>query len=287
LTTRPDGGPALTAEHAVHLDTVEFEGHRYVAAADLGLGRPVPLMVHGNARVYLSLVHSVAEELIGGPLPKVEDYGYTARGRASIDVPALRLGGATFDGIRDVPVFDFSDEPNAPVQGMLGARFLTSARAAVDFASNTLLLGVAASDEPDPTLLARGYRAVRTVALPDGRMTIDVFFPAIERTISITLSTVADALMLHRQFFEGHVPMRPAGLDHSPSGTSPAIFASERVGFEVEGMAFESAASFQDLAEYGNVTEAELQTAGMVGFDWMRAHGAVLDYANRYLYFLT
>lgn len=277
----------IASEHVLSLETVEFAGHRYVVAADLGLGRSVPLMVHGNARVFLSLSHAVAEELTGGPLPKVEDYGYTARGQASVDVPALRVDGATFEGIRDVPVFDFTDEPNAPVQGMLGTRFLTSSRAAVDFSSDALLLGVAASEEPDQALLMRGYRAVRTVGLPDGRMTIEVFFSSIERAIPITLSTVADALTLHRPLFEGRVTMQPAGLDHSPSGTSPAVFTNEGVAFEIAGAAFASAASFQDLAEYGNVAEAELETFGMLGFDWMHAHGAVLDYANRYLYLKT
>jgi hypothetical protein len=34
-----------------------------------------------------------------------------------------------------------------------------------------------------------------------------------------------------------------------------------------------------------NVAESELETAGMLGFDWMHAHGAVLDYANGRLYF--
>ncbi len=277
----------IAAEHTVHLDTVEFAGNRYVAAADLGFDRPVPLMVHGNARVYLSLVHAVAEELAGGPLAKVENYGYTARGKASIDVPAMRLGGATFVGLRDVPVFDFIDDPNPPVQGMLGTRFLTGARAAVDFSSDVLLLGVAASDEPDPALIARGYQAVRTSALADGRMTIDVAFPSIERALPITLSTVADALTLHRPLFGGRVAMHAARLDHSPSGTSPETFAAERVAFEIVGTTFETAASFQDLAEYGKVTEAELETFGMLGFDWMRAHGAVLDYANRILYLRT
>ena len=277
----------IAAEHTIQLETVEFAGHRYVAAADLGLGRPVPLMVHGNARVFLSLVHAVAEELLGGPLAKVEEYGYTARGKASIDVRAMRLAGATFEGLNDVPVFDFSDAPDPPVEGMLGTRFLRAARAAVAFSSDELLLGVAASDEPDPALVERGYRVVRTVALADGRMSIDVVFPSIERAIPITLSTVANALMLHRPVFDRRVAMQAAGLDHSPSATSPEVFTAEQVAFEIEGAAFASVASFQDLAEYGKVSEPELETAGMLGFDWMRAHGAVLDYANRYLYFLT
>jgi hypothetical protein len=287
LNTCPDGDPATAAEHPVHLDTVEFEGHRYVASADLGVGRSIPLMVHGNARVLLSVVHEVAEELIGRPVPKLDDYGYSARGRGSIDVPVLRLGGATFGPFEGVPVFDFGDVQNAPVQGMLGTNFLTSSRAAVDFASDVLHLGVAASGAPDPAVLARGYQAVRTVALADGRMTIDVAFPSIGRTVPITLSTVANALTLHRPTFEGRVGMRPAGQDHSPSGTSPETFTSENVAFEIEGTPFEAQVSFHDLAEYGNVPEADLQSFGVLGFDWMRAHGAVLDYANQYVYFAT
>jgi hypothetical protein len=277
--------PVIAAEHTVHLDTVEFEGHRYVAAGDLGLGRPVPLMVHGNARVYLSLVHAVAEQLLGQPVPKLEDYGYTTRGRGSIDVPQMRLGDAAFDGLDDVPVFDFSDAPDAPVQGMLGTRFLMSAHAAVDFSSDSLLLGVTATEEPDPGLLARGFRVVPTVDLPDGRMTLDVVFPALGRAVPITLSTVANALTLHRPLLEGMVAMRAAGLDHSPSGTTPDVFTSEGVAFEVAGAAFETTASLQDLAEYANVAEAELQAYGMLGFDWMHARRAVLDFANRRCYF--
>ena len=277
----------IASEHVLHLDTVEFAGHRYVATADLGLGRSVPLMVHGNARVFLSLSHAVAEELTGGPLPKVEDYGYTARGKASVDVPMMRLGGALFEALHDVPVFDFSEDPDSPVQGMLGTRFLTSARAAVDFSSDALLLGVPSTDEPDPALLARGYAAVRTVALADGRMVTDVFFPSIERSLLITLSTVAGALMLHRPLFEGRVAMHVAGFDHSPSGTSPELFTAERMAFEIDGSAFEAMASFQNLAEYGKVAESELEISGMLGFDWMRARAAVLDYANRFLYFRT
>ena len=275
----------IAAEHAVHLDTVEFEGNRYVAAVELGLARSVPLIVHGNARVALSLDHAVAEQLTGGPVAKLEDYGYSARGRGSIGVPALRLGGATFGPFESVPVFDFGDAPDPPVQGMLGTRFLTSARAALDFGSDSLLLGVAGTAEPDAGLLALGYRAVPTIALPDGRLTIDVHFPSIGRAIPITLSTVANALTLHRPLFEGKVAMEPAGLDHSPSGTDPAVFTSEGVAFEIAGVAMDAPASFQDLAEYGNVAEAELETVGMLGFDWMRAHRAVLDYANRRCYF--
>ena len=35
------------------------------------------------------------------------------------------------------------------------------------------------------------------------------------------------------------------------------------------------------------MAESDLASDGMLGFDWMRARGAMLDYANRFLYFRT
>jgi hypothetical protein len=46
-----------------------------------------------------------------------------------------------------------------------------------------------------------------------------------------------------------------------------------------------SPASFEDLAEYADVPEPELESFGMLGYDWMKQHEAVLDYTNRVLYF--
>lgn len=285
--SRGDGSTSIDAEHVVPLTTVVFSGHRYVASADLGLPRPVPLMVHGNARVYLSLVHAVAERLLGGPVSKLEEYGYSPRGKGQIDVSSLRLGGALFEDIPAVPVFDFTDAPDeldAPVRGMLGTRFLTSARAAVDFTSDSLLLGVARSDGPEGRL-APGYRHVPIRVGVDGRVTIDARFPAIDRVVPITPSTVANALTLHAPLFAGNVAMTPSARDRSPSGTSPEVFKSERVEFEIAGTPCRAEASFEDLAEYGNVAADDLASYGMLGYDWMREHRAVIDYANLVLSF--
>ena len=277
--------PALEAEHSVPLTTVSFSGNRYVALADLGLPQRVPLMVHGNGRVYLSVVHAVAEQINGGPVPKLEEYGYTDRGKGSIDIGTLRLGGAVFDGVADVPVFDFSDAPDGPVQGMLGTRFLIAARAAVDFASDSLLLGVRLDAVPSQILIRRGYVPVPMQAAGDGRVTIDVRFPAIDRVLPITPSTVANALTLHAPLFAGSIEMVSSTTDQSPSGTSPEVFTSDGVAFEIAGVDCRADASLQDLAEYGKVPESELGSYGMLGFDWMKDHEAVIDYANLVLSF--
>ncbi len=73
--------------------------------------------------------------------------------------------------------------------------------------------------------------------------------------------------------------------DRSPSGTTPDVFTADAVEFEVGGVRSRDAASFEDLAEYANVTALDLASYGMIGFDWMRRHRAILDYANRRLSF--
>jgi hypothetical protein len=242
-------------------------------------------MVHGNGRVYLSLTHTIAAELIGGPVPKRDDYGYTTRGRGVIDVASLRVAGFELGPLEDVPVFDFGEPGAVPFEGMLGTRFLVAERAAVDFARDALLLGVPVAGAPNATLVDDGYRAVPMRVLEDGGLTIEVGFAALGRSVPITPSTVSVALTLHRPAFAELVPMVPTATpDRSPGGTTPDVFTADAVEFEIGGVSYQSGASFMDLAEYANSPEAEPPSYGMLGFDWMRAHRAILDYANRILY---
>jgi hypothetical protein len=283
---RTRGDALLLGEQVVPLSTVEFSGHRYVAEADLGLAGPVPLMIHGNSRMFLSLTHRVGEQVAGGPVRKVADYGYSMKGKGLIDVPMMRLGGREFAGLREVPVFDFTEEGDTLVQGMVGVPFLVAERAVVDFSRDMLLLGAMTSGDPNTRLLSAGYRHVRMALGADDRVTIEARFPAVDRVLPITPSTVSTALTLHLPLFSGRVPMRQAGSpDHSPSGTSPPEFLGDGVEFELAGVRFRSPASFEDFAEYGNVREADLESYGMLGYDWMKQHEAVLDYANLVLYF--
>ncbi len=284
--TRENAAHRITGDQVIPLATVEFEGHRYVAQADFGLNRTIPLMVHGNASVFLTLTHEVAERIHGGPIPKVADYGYSAKGRGALRVPAMSLGGRRFSDLSDVPVFDFTEDKGAPVQGMVGVAFLVSARAAVDFSKDVLVLGVPKGRGPDRGLLEAGYKSVPIRVLEHGRVVMEVGFPAIGRVLPITPSTVANALTLHRPIFEGKVSMTKAATpDRSPNRTSPDLYTSDRVEFELAGVRLASPASFEDMAEYANVPEAQLETFGMLGYDWMKEHRAVLDYSNGYLYF--
>ena len=280
------GGGAITGEQVVPLTTVVAAGHRYVVSADLGLARPVPLMVHGNAALYLSLTHAVGEQLNGGPVRRLENYGYSTKGRGAVDVPLLRLGGTRLSNLHGIPVFDFDEEADSVIQGMLGVSFLVTQRAAVDFTRDALILGVPPAAKADAGLLRQGYRCVRMSISPRHRVTIPVYFPALRREIPVTPSTVANALTLHQRLFAGRVPMRKAPApDLSPRGTTPEEFLSDRVEFSVAGAQLSSPASFEDFAEYADTTESALDSFGMLGYDWMKEHGAVLDYANRFLYF--
>ena len=277
----------VRGEEAVPLRTVVFSGHRYVADADLGLGRPVPLMIHGNARMFLMVTHEIGERLNGGPVPKVADYGYSAKGKGVIRVARLRFGRREIRDLHDVPVFDYLPEGHGPAQGMVGVPFLIGERVAVDFSRDQMILGVPASALPDKALLDRGYRSVAMTVDPSGKMAIQAYFPALDRTLSITPSTVSTALTLHRPPFAGKVPMTrdTTDTDHSPSGTNPELFHADRVSFVIAGTRFTTPASLEDFAEYANVPESELGSLGLRGFDWMKDHGAILDYANRFFYF--
>ena len=281
----PPRANVLPARRSVALTMVVFSGHRYIVPVEIDGAKSVPLMIHGNSRMYLSLTHRVAEKLNGGPVGKTEDYGYSSRGKGVIDVGRIRIGGEDFPGRPQVPVFDFTEVGDTPVQGMLGVPFLIAAGVGVDFPSDRLLLGVARRSEPDRTLLARGYRWVSVSTGAGGRTTIEAYFPALRRVLPITPSTVSTALTLHLPLFAGTVPMVKTSSDRSPNGTTPDEFHSDKVVLEIAGIRMACPASFENLAEYGKVSERDLETYGMLGFDWMKAHGAVLDYANLRLYF--
>jgi hypothetical protein len=284
--TAPSRDTALPARRSVALTAIVFSGHRYIVPVNVDRAAGVPLMVHGNSTMYLSITHRVGEKLNGGPVAKVEDYGYSSRGKGVLGVRRLRIGGEDYPGAPDVPVFDFAEEGETPVQGMLGVPFLLASQAAVDFSKDRLLLGVTRNSKPDPALLASGYRCVPILIGPGGRATVEVHFPAIDRALPVTPSTVSTALTLHPPPFVGKVPMvRAESQDRSPRGTTPDEFHSDRVDFEIAGVRMRSPASFEDLAQYGKVSERDLETFGMLGFDWMKEHRAVLDYANRRLYF--
>ena len=278
---------ALPASHSLPLHVVEFSGNRYVLPVDLDSVRGVPLMVHGNSRMYVSVTHDVGERLAGHPVPKVEEYGYSPRGKGLVSVSGVRVGGERFPGRPDVPVFDFTEDGgDTLVQGMVGVPFLLEAKAAVDFTGDRLLIGVADRSEPERSLLVQGYRVVPIAIQPGGRVTMEVGFPQIGRALPITPSTVSSPLTLHLPLFQRTVEMaKSPSPDRSPSGTTPDEFTADSVAFEIAGVAMHAPASFEDFAEYGNVPDAEIESYGMLGFDWMKEHQAILDYANRRLYF--
>lgn len=280
-------GSLVRGSVTIPLSTIVFSGNRYVADADLGLGKPVPLMVHGNASMFLMVTHEIGEQVTGGPVPKLEDYGYSAKGKGKIRVPLLRFGERRLSDLPDVPVFDYVAGGESPAQGMIGVPFLTGERAAIDFSRDVMVLGVTRSLSPNKRILKRGYHVVAFRLEANGKATIQAFFPALGRTLSITPSTVSNALTLHRPLFAGAVPMTrdTTDSDHSPSGTHPQLYHADRVAFEIAGVKLSSPAALEDFAEYANTPEPELASYGFLGFDWMKEHAAIIDYANGFLYF--
>jgi hypothetical protein len=269
---------------------IVFGGNRYVVEADFGLEHNVPLMVHGNAGFYLMLTHEIAEQMNGGnPIEKIRDFGYSDKGMGMITVETFQIGERVFSQTENVRVFDWPAEEGKAAQGMLGIDFLKREKVRIDFAREQMEIGAAVLNGPDTALLEQGYSCTDFfVENSEGYM--NVYFDALEKELSITVGTVSDSYSLDAVTFREKIELEMTdSKDHSPSGTTPQIYRNAvPVKFSIAGQAFDiprGQAEFYSFAEYENVQQADLFPFGIFGRDWMKAHHAILDYANNVLYF--
>ncbi len=246
---------------------IVFAGNRYVVNADFGLEHHVPLMVHGNASMYLMLTHEIAAQLNGGkPIEKIRDYGYSDRGMGKISAPEFRIGARVFSR-GEVRVFDWPEAEGRTAQGMLGLEFLKQENVRIDFVREQMEIGAPVRDEPDKTLLAQGY-AWAKFYIENRRAYMMVYFDALEADLAITVGTVAESYNLDAVMFREKIKLEAADAqDHSPNGTTPQIyFNAVPVRYRIATQAFEiprGKANFYSLAEYQNVSQAELFAFGI------------------------
>jgi len=278
----------------VKMHPVLFGGNRYVVEADFGLNEKVPLMIHGNAKMYLMITHDVAEKLNGGnPIEKLSDYGYSKKGRGRIDIENFKIGDKTFSNIQNVPVFDWPEEEGKDSQGMLGTVFLKNENTRIDFTNEQIEIGVKISDKPDKSLLDQGYEFTKFIINENYEVFMNVFFDALQKEIPITISTVSSELSLHVILFKEKIKMKKtkhetnsSGHD-SPKGTNVEDFIADSVIYSLGKFTFNSQAELFDFAKYNDVKESDLHTYGIFGRDWMKKNNAIIDYANQILYFKT
>nr|WP_321354870.1 hypothetical protein [uncultured Draconibacterium sp.] len=279
-----------TKTEPVQMQQIVFGGNRYVVDANFGLEKTVPMMVHGNAGFYMMLTHDVAEQLNNGePLTKIDDYGYSERGRGRINVAAFSIGEHVFNGIENIPVFDWPEEEGKAAQGMLGVDWLQKEKVKIDFVNEQLEIGVAKTDKPDSKLLENEYKYTR-FEISDSEVFMQVYFDVLQKEIPITIGTVASDYSLDVLTFKNVLALNATNTrDHSPDNTTPDVYKNTTpIAYSIAGVTFEipaQRAEFSDFAEYGNTTHDALPSFGIFGRDWMKNHQAVIDYANLILYF--
>jgi len=274
----------------VPMSQIVFGGNRYVVQADFGLEKPVPMMVHGNASFYMMITHDIAEQLNNGqPIEKIDDYGYSERGRGRMNIEKFGVGNHTFSNIENVPVFDWPEEEGKAAQGMLGVEFLKNENTKIDFVNETLEIGVAKSETPDPALLEKGYSFTRFF-IENKEVFMNVYFEALQKEIPITIGTVSSDYSLDVETFKNAVKVLDTQTkDHSPDNTTPDVFLNdEPIKYKIGDHVFEIPVNGTELsgfAEYANTTQDKLPSFGIFGRDWMVRNQAVIDYSNRILYF--
>jgi|WetSurMetagenome_2_1015567.scaffolds.fasta_scaffold96328_2 hypothetical protein len=274
----------------VKLTPVVFGGNRYVVEADFGLENKVPLMVHGNARLYLMITHDIAEQLNdGNPIEKIRDYGYSDKGMGRINVEKFQVGDRTFTNTENVSVFDWPKEEGKAAQGMLGIYFLKKENVRIDFVNEQLEIGVELNEMPDKKLLDQGYSYTR-ISVENGEGYMNVYFDAFNKEIPITVGTVSDEYSLDLVTFQNGIELEITdSKGHSPSGTTPEIYTNTApIKYRIANQSFEIPSKKTELysfAEYENVKQSELFPFGIFGRDWMKENNAIIDYANNILYF--
>jgi hypothetical protein len=274
----------------VKLSPIVFAGNRYVVKADLGLEHEVPLMVHGNASLYLMLTHEIAAKLnAGNPIEKIRDYGYSDKGLGRMNVEKFQIGDRLFPHAQNIPVFDWPEEEGKAAQGMLGIDFLKQEKVRIDFVREQMEIGAPVHAEPDQALLAQGY-SYTEFFVENSTGYMNVYFDALKKELPITVGTVSDSYSLDAVTFQEKINLKITdSKDHSPSGTTPKIYLNaDPVKFSIANQPFEIPRGQADLfsfAEYKNVKQAELFPFGIFGRDWMKENHAIIDYANNILYF--
>jgi hypothetical protein len=289
---RSTEGIVQEKETKVKLVPVVFGGNRYVVNADFGLEENVPLMVHGNANLYLMITHDIAEKLNdGNPIEKIRDYGYSDRGMGRVDVGKFQIGNKTFSNVNNVAVFDWPEKEGKAAQGMIGIKFLEIENVKIDFVKEQMAIGVGLTEQPDQKLMDQGYVYTRFF-IENGEGYMNVYFDDFNKEIPVTVGTVSDAYCLDVVMFRDAIEVEETdSKSHSPDATTPQIFTNaDRIKYRIANQPFEipcGKAELYSFAEYENISQSQLFPFGIFGRDWMKENNAIIDYANKILYFKT
>lgn len=254
-------------------------------------GKPLLMMVHANASMYLMTTHANAAAAGVEGLVKDSDYGITSPGHLSTlgfskaVLKSLLVAGPT---AHDVPLQVFEIPQDPPTDGMLGIGWLRDQKVIVDY--NSAQIGipdtVADAQAEDARLVAKGYVAHKMTWDPSvGRYRIDGTFAG--EPVRFTVSTVGENVIdeqLAKRFGLAFGPVvSEAG---GPQGALvPTYIIKRPMAASVDGEAVEMMQPWSfDISGYSSGKQhVTVKVDFLLGADFMLANRAVIDFGTETL----
>jgi hypothetical protein len=257
-------------------------------------GKPVMFQLHSSAALYMQISHKLADTAKVANRHHVGSYGIVKIGQVSslgLDtafVDELTIGGHVFN---HVPASIF-ETPSPYDQGMLGLRWLAANRAIINYQKKIVVLnatngGKAIHDQ----LLQENYIAIpmKRNNAAAGRYYVsvkvnDIVEPMIVSTVSHNIFDIDFAK-------RSSVEYKAAGGENygGPTGTEGKVYVNTKpIAIQIGDASFElPVVHFLDTYAYEGISRPKNPsdiTGGMLGCDFLLAHGAVVDFGNGILY---
>jgi hypothetical protein len=281
-------GMASAAEDAVVPFTVQqISGSRPIVTIAVN-GHDYPAIVHSNAGLFLQINHAQAAAVGVKDLKHKDSFGIEAPGKVSAlgrdtgTVERLAVGGVED---RDAPVEVF--EKPADVT-MLGLGWIKAHGIIVDFANGKIVVpGGAETPKRIGALLKEGgYSAHAMRRDPvDGRylVTVSINGAKADMVVSTVVDGTVDTAFAARA---GVRPGRVVGNYGGPSGATGEEYESaEPVTVVIDGWHSQSQKlTIEDTYAYVKQARPADARGGMLGADFLIAHGAVVDFGTMTLY---
>jgi len=255
-------------------------------------GVPVALQLHSNASFYMQISHKLADTAKIADRHHVGSYGIVKGGEvSSLGRDSAFINEFTIDGhvFNQVPASIF-ETPSPYDQGMLGLRWLTAKRAIIDYQKKVVVLNPAkAGTAIHDQLLQENY-----IAFPmkrdsaDGRYLVSVKVNNIVEPMVV--NTVADNVFDTDFAKRSSIEYKDNGETYGgPTGTQGKVYVNTKpVAIKIADVPFELPnADIEDTYAYqgkSRPTEVSAIRGGMLGCDFLLAHGAVVDFGNGILY---
>lgn len=257
-------------------------------------GKPYLFMVHANAALMAMTIHANANAANVTYLGNHHNgFGITTTGKTS-ELGYDSAKATTFDVggfvIRNMPIGVFEIPQDVPVNGMIGIQWLRTAKAFLDFDGAQLALPETHKDAERERhrLLSRGYIAVpmQWDSSNPREAVYNVDAKVNGATGRFHVSTVASVILDDQFAHRAGIAMSDqTDRFGGPTGTTGETRTSAgSYTLELAGMTLKpTVASIYDIYTYGNDKRPEdpaRQTAGYLGYDFMKANHAVLDFES-------